>query len=98
MKIRNGFISNSSSTSFCIYGAKIPGNEADKNYKKIEEMGLSYHQYCQESEDSIVGGTPETIKDDETGKQFKDSVVAKLKEIFGKDFDCNWHTDGWYNG
>jgi hypothetical protein len=32
MKIRNGFVSNSSSTSFCIYGAKISGKDFEIDY------------------------------------------------------------------
>jgi len=42
MKIRNGFVSNSSSSSFCIYGAYVPFNSSLNNIfkllKKIQEV------------------------------------------------------------
>ena len=42
MKIRNGFVSNSSSSSFCIYGAYVPLNSSLNNIfkliKKIQEV------------------------------------------------------------
>ena len=37
MKIRNGFVSNSSSSSFCIYGTYI---EFDDLMEKIKEMNF----------------------------------------------------------
>ena len=42
MKIRNGFVSNSSSSSFCIYGAYINKDRVDEEV--VEKLGLGYHR------------------------------------------------------
>jgi len=39
MKTRNGFVSNSSSSSFCIYGAYIQKNDASEIVKKLKLEG-----------------------------------------------------------
>ena len=98
MKIRNGFVSNSSSTSFCIYGASMSYSTLNEKGEAVEKADLDYHQEYQESDTAIVGRNPDSLKDDETGAQFKQSVKDKLKEIFGEEFACDWHQDGWYNG
>ena len=36
MKIRTGFVSNSSSSSFCLYGAKISHSEDEKIYNLLK--------------------------------------------------------------
>jgi hypothetical protein len=37
MKVRNGFVSNSSTSSFCIYGAEVSGTDEAALIKKIQE-------------------------------------------------------------
>lgn len=123
MKIRYGFISNSSSTSFCIYGMsfeeddlfeiarKLNGGEAlIKDKENDIDLNLDQEDDCYTSEitqfieslitpltihsiyDDIfyIGRSFTTIRDDETGKQFKKSTEQKLKEILKKEIiDCN---------
>lgn len=121
MKIRTGFVSNSSSTSFCIYGicmdedeirnsivntenmteedvvrlAKLKLNddiEDDGDIYEILEMltnkyNLSFH--ISEENECYIGRDFTSIKDDETGKEFKDSTVNILKAIFGDKIEAS---------
>jgi hypothetical protein len=96
MKVRQGFVSNSSASSFCIFGTYLEG----KGYEEIEELldgtSLYYSSGGEYSCGMYVGREFQTIKDDETGKQFKDSTEKLLKEKFGNKTKCSiikreWH-------
>jgi hypothetical protein len=115
MKIRNGFVSNSSSSSFVCYGAEIDeegllkyAKENIKKYSKIniedlesnededeeqyelydiiedvvKNLGLDESWWNSEGDGEIyIGRSYTSLKDDETGKQFRDSVKEKLSKI-----------------
>lgn len=118
MKIRTGFVSNSSSSSFCIYGISIDLNEleetlfeqfpSDEEVKKIQDLKKSedYEDYDvyeevveltikklqiiddrfayvgdYEDETTYIGIDPFCVKDDETGKQFRNKVWDGLFEV-----------------
>ena len=147
MKIRKGFVSNSSSSSFCIYGAMVDQGElvealvnaakledVQKNilesfnrYKDKEEKVSSWEDFLKEVEsleeyfsddtyylfdefvdieifsitydyDYYVGRSFDTIGDDETGREFKESTEKKLAEIFGKELKCGHHEEAWRDG
>ena len=119
MKIRNGFVSNSSSSSFLIYGVCIDtGTLASKlteKGKKIalngvseediedqydgdiaEALGIEYSSgpdgcYCY-----YFGPSWDSIKDDETGLQFKTRVKKEIKELIDIEDDkfCS-HAEAW---
>lgn len=82
MKIRNGFVSNSSTSSFCIYGAEID----DDTYEKFEELNIKTFKTLEiehgENGECYIGLSWPSIKDNETGKQFKERIEAKVKELF----------------
>ncbi len=116
MKIRPGFVSNSSTTSFCIYGALIDVEDikqfitgenlegvdftkedwswevdwCDVETEICEKIGKEFSFYYEGEclEDFFIGRKLKTIGDDETGRQFKDSVEKKIKELFGDDYEC----------
>jgi protein-tyrosine-phosphatase len=111
MKIRGGFVSNSSSSSFVLYGAsidtskvaeflkahgvEITDEEMDEEMDDRYDVADALDQYfidnkinCSATgtggsyDDTIqIGRSPWDINDDETGKQFRESVDAALKLI-----------------
>lgn len=104
MKIRNGFVSNSSTTSFCICGFSVKENwpqflqHQDKKRSETASKLDSYH--CEDAEVSYYGLAIEEMKDDETLQQFKDRTKSLCKEIFGdaiKDVDFRIIVEGWSN-
>jgi len=112
MKIRSGFVSNSSSSSFLIYGAFLNSSDIKELLKLSEEeqqdeldyilqerTGFEVHAPIDDYDDGYyIGRSYDSIGDDETGKQFKESVEKKLEEVFGKKIECSVHEESWYNG
>ncbi|HUS51013.1 MAG TPA: hypothetical protein VMZ91_12670 [Candidatus Paceibacterota bacterium] len=121
MKIRKGFVSNSSSSSFCIYGISIEQEEIAKKMvelgfiekdgddyndifewlygdsnKILEQNGLSVN--CPYDDDICIGREWKSIKDNETGKEFKESVEKSLNKMFKKDIKCSTIEVAWYDG
>lgn len=108
MKIRSGFVSNSSSSSFCILGVVTGEKVSDEVYQAIDDAswGSNKVETCVRCvrgidsyyEQNLVGAEPDEMKDDETLAQFKARVVAELQK-FGAPADLSvsdldWHTDG----
>ncbi len=78
MKVRHGFVSNSSTTSFLIYGAQIPTDKEEE----AKLLGLStYSGDCYSDDEFFAGLSWDCVGDDETGKQFKERVEALIKQI-----------------
>lgn len=128
MKIRQGFVSNSSSSSFCIFGtiadksfsAKKVATYIKKNIDKFKGVDVEEIDKSLEDEDDYLvyetfnegstGYTIETpdggevyvgryftsIRDDETGKQFKDSTREFLKELIGKNVKVDTYEETYY--
>jgi hypothetical protein len=102
MKIRQGFVSNSSSSSFCILGVSVDNDTYDKvDSILFKDRILDVESAINDYDDSkYIGLNPSKMKDDETLGQFKDRIVseaAKLGIIINKD-EIDWITDGGYNG
>jgi hypothetical protein len=106
MKIRIGFVSNSSSSSFLIYGTRVssdmleqvpdPNGESgdflECRYEAIEALikkafpgdtrpRIGY--YNDGDCGFYIGASWCSVKDDETGKQFKDVVQEEVSKVMG---------------
>jgi hypothetical protein len=119
MKIRAGFVSNSSSSSFCVYGVEMDLNKFKKLIKRLDInfnisndldlVSLLNKKYDEdeydvfdvidgaekkfmkllglivrasgEEETIYIGRSFNTLRDDETGEQFKKSVQEKLPGV-----------------
>jgi len=82
MKTRPGFVSNSSTTSFCIYGAKTFVDEENYDgdlYTELGKVGLDTHY--SEWDGHYIGASWDTIGEDETGAQFKQRVEEEVMKI-----------------
>ncbi len=73
-------------------------NESDFDAVRqtVEELGLYYH-YGQ-FDGVYVGREWSSIGDDETGRQFKESVQELINDLPIEDKECSTHEDGWYDG
>lgn len=102
MKSRLGFVSNSSSSSFCLLGALISGDRFDELDDRIQESGLEYNFGITEydSDNAIVGISPYTIS-----KAYRNKTIAEVEEIVQKELSIiginekvEWFVDGGYDG
>lgn len=108
MKIRTGFVSNSSSSSFLIYGVSFEKSEllkilSAKLNKPADEIDIhedfekltGYYVYHPCDGDYYMGRSWSSIQNDETGKQFKDSIEKDFKEIFGDGVKVQTLEEAW---
>jgi len=107
MKIRAGFVSNSSTTSFVIYGIWIHGDDL---INKLKENGLvpegkepdPYDILGEEgitceftpSEEYCVGFNFDEIPDDVVVGEWKKEKTEILKKIFGEETKCSLNVEG----
>ncbi len=104
MKTRNGFVSNSSSTSFCIYGIYIDDCESYdcKDLGELENLFIDVDievHYGYEGGDMYIGKSWAHIKDDQTGKEFKTEIETIIKEnlpTYSDGFDT--YEECWRDG
>jgi hypothetical protein len=120
MKHRNGFVSNSSTTSFLIYGIALEPDEAkammrrghpvikasiekwgdDEPFEILEEV-FGYKNAYNSGEWSThkyYGLSWDSVKDDETGAEFKERVRAMLAEALEGELRLGTIEEAFYNG
>ena len=103
MKTRTGFVSNSSTTSFCLCGIYMDNKELRELFSvesEYEIEGDGVDLYSQEySYGSYVGVDIDRMEDNETKAEFKERVRKLLSDKAGQDVGpVGFMTDGWYNG
>ena len=145
MKIRMGFVSNSSSSSFCIWGVCIDSEKEIKDrflqsgflkeYEKeiiarmnkyatekitnlddIFEDGIGevfyflreilenipgfgeIHEWNPDGSGHYIGKSFSSIKDDETGKDFKKNTEEIIKKMLGEGLDFGILEYAWRDG
>jgi len=100
MKFRQGFISNSSSTSFCIYGYYLD-KYIDCDYDIRDKTGIEVYSNPNSYGDSTYIGIPlSTIGDEETFKQFKQRVEATINNYINipEGAEIGILESSWYDG
>lgn len=101
MKIRSGFVSNSSSSSFCLWGVELEENEFKSIYKIDDDedtdmyalldkkvKGLEY-VYSGEDGQLYLGMSPGEMKDHQTLGGFKEDIAKKLSKILKQEVSTN---------
>ena len=104
MKTRSGFVSNSSSSSFCILGVEMT-DEMERRVEigraeKLKNTRVHVEYAISGGEGKYVGISAASIKDDETPRQVKRELIDALHSI-GVDVGIDkvgWIQDGGYNG
>lgn len=113
MKSRSGFVSNSSSSSFLMYGAYV--EDRPQTICKINELlygddESKYIEYLCDAilefglewenpfEEDVFGLSLDNIGMDETMREFQLRVDTKMKELFGADIKCAIHEEAWRDG
>ena len=80
MKTRQGFVSNSSTTSFCIYGAGMTRSEiAGAARVKNAADPTGFNEYCKKYE--IIDSPEKAILDDDVAFQFIEDVVGGVASL-----------------
>lgn len=106
MKIRHGFVSNSSTTSFCIYGICI---EAGEEIIELAERSDMFSRFSPDGDSIYIGKEWCAIGDNETGAQFKKSTQEKIEKfvltsklkgfnIITDSLQCSTIQEAWHDG
>lgn len=108
MKTRLGFVSNSSTTSFCIYGTSFSSEDFRAAQEDTSMPNADIWDFVENNsslslnvmEDTYyIGEEWCTIGNDETGSQFKARVEAELRKLLPSSLlqDIGTHSEAYYS-
>lgn len=103
MKLRTGFVSNSSSSSFCILGVSVDAETIDKvegAFDVLKNTRIRTQYSISHDDGKYVGIDVTSMKDDETPAQLKKELVETLRKV-GIEVaieSVEFIEDGGYNG
>jgi len=100
MKIRSSFVSNSSSSSFLIYGTFIEDYKFDELNVKESDLKKSGLEVISTpgDDDKYIGLSWDATEDNETRLEFKDRVKNLIISSLGKDMPLATYSEAWYDG
>lgn len=105
MKIRSGFVSNSSSCSFCIYGVYLKPDEIQEYFgcdiDKFEQFKLNYTYGPDYFDGLFIGWNVTDCKDEQVFGDYKKEIEDKINEKAIKkipDNMFNFFEESWYDG
>jgi hypothetical protein len=100
MKVRMGFVSNSSSTSFCIFGIVV--SESQLDCRQIKDRSLKACRGIDELYGEYAVGThPDNLDVNKTIAQHRIEMAEKLSKAMGyqvEPTDIKFYSDGGYEG
>lgn len=109
MKKRKGFVSNSSVSSFCIFGTILSEESLEEIGVKlgedndilgfisgmIEDKKLNLEVECPFKDDYYVGRSWRKVEDDQTGREFKEDIKKQIMKLIGKDVQLKTFEEAW---
>lgn len=104
MKVRHGFVSNSSTTSFTIYGFYTEKEEEKEKAEEIIDssdtiLDYQFGEGWGSSRPMYVGRCLDAMKGDETRNQFEADVVAEIEKFFpGKGKEVSLYSESYRDG
>jgi hypothetical protein len=101
VKRRNGFVSNSSATSFCLYGACVDEDVVLGRHPDMDDINDIAKKYGLEVKitpysNICIGKHPNNIKNDQTGAQFRNEVKKSVSKLMGEPTDVGLQEQCWH--
>jgi len=91
------FVTNSSSTSFCVYGCELFDEQRHDIAERCYEIGLEFIEPDDDYVGYLIGLHPDEMTDDETLGDFKKRVQEKIREIGLEPNEISFHSGTMYN-